>query len=73
MKVRSKNIKTILLLAGILFTLAVDAGARESGKSVVLTGGDFSQWRDNTGQWQIAGDAFMKSDNNRLLGVSIFP
>ena len=69
MKVQSKNIKTILLLVGILFTLAVDAGAKESGKSVVLTGRDFSQWRSKTGQWQIVDDVFMKPDNNRLLGV----
>ena len=68
MKVRSKNIKTILLLVGILLSLAADTGAKESGKSVVLTGGDFSQWRDNTGQWQIACDAFVKPGNNRLLG-----
>ncbi len=69
MKAVCKNIKTILLLVGILFTLAVDAGAKESGKSVVLTGRDFSQWRSKTGQWQIVGDVFMKPDNNRLLGV----
>jgi len=62
MKIRNKNIMVILLL---LF--AVDVGAKESGKSVVLTGRDFSQWRDNTGQWQIVGDVFTKPDNNKLL------
>ncbi|MHC4583662.1 MAG: family 16 glycoside hydrolase [Planctomycetota bacterium] len=63
MKIQNKNILVILLL---LF--AVDVVAKESGKSVVLTGSDFSQWRDSTGQWQIAGDVFMKPDNTRLLG-----
>ncbi|MHC4532816.1 MAG: 3-keto-disaccharide hydrolase [Planctomycetota bacterium] len=62
MKIQNKMILVILLLL-----VAVDVSAKESGKSVVLTGGDFSQWRDNTGQWQIVGDVFMKPDNNRLL------
>ncbi|MBW7990211.1 MAG: DUF1080 domain-containing protein [Planctomycetes bacterium] len=70
MKIRNKKIKSILLLVLIVCLLPViDVGAKESGKSVVLTGRDFSQWRDSTGQWQIAGDVFMKPDNNRLLGI----
>ena len=62
MKIHNKKILVILLL---LF--AVDTGAKESGTSVVLTGGDFSQWRDDTGQWQIVGDVFTKPDNDKLL------
>ena len=62
MKIQNKKILVILLM---LF--AVDVSAKESGKSVVLTGRDFSQWRVNTGQWQIVGDTFAKPDNNKLL------
>ena len=68
MKALCKNIKAILLLILIVcLLLVVDVGANESSTSVVLTGGDFSQWRDNTGQWQIVGDTFAKPDNNKLL------
>ncbi len=62
MKIHNKKILVILLL---LF--AVDTVAKESGTSVVLTSGDFSQWRDDTGQWQIVGDVFTKPDNDKLL------
>ncbi|MCP4611525.1 MAG: DUF1080 domain-containing protein [Planctomycetes bacterium] len=62
MKIQNNKILVILVLL-----VAVNVGAKESGKSVVLTGGDFSQWRDNTGQWQIVGNTFVKPDNNKLL------
>jgi len=66
MKVQSKRVWVILLLVGILCSLlSVDAGAKDT--SVILTGGDFSQWRGNTGQWEIVGDTFIKPDNNKLL------
>jgi len=63
MKIQNKKILVILLLV-----FAVGVGAKESGNGIVLTGGDFSQWRDNTGQWQIVGDTFVKPGNNKLLG-----
>ncbi len=67
MKVQSKRVWVILLLVGILCSLlSVDAGAKDT--SVILTGGDFSQWRGNTGQWEIVGDTFTKPDNEKLLG-----
>ena len=62
MKIQNKKILIILLLL-----LAVCTSVKASSKNVVLTGGDFSQWGDNTGQWQIVGGVFMKPDNNRLL------
>ena len=68
MKIQNKKFPVIFLLAGFLSLLAVNLSAKESSKSVVLTGGDFSQWRDNTGQWQIVGNVFMKPDNSKLLG-----
>ena len=69
MKVQSKKIRAILLLVGILcLLLAVDSGEKEAGSSVSLTGGDFSGWRGNTGQWEIVGDTFIKPGNNKLLG-----
>jgi len=68
MKTRGKKIWAILLLAGILCLLpAVDAGAKDVRDRVILTGSDFSQWRGNTGQWEIVGDTFMKSGNEKLL------
>ncbi len=66
MKVQSKKVWAILFLVGILCSfLSVDTGAKDT--SVILTGGDFSQWRGNTGQWEIVGDTFVKPDNNKLL------
>jgi len=66
MKVQSKKIWVILLFVGILCSfLSVDAGAKDT--SVILTGGDFSQWRGNTGQWESVGDTFVKPGNNKLL------
>ncbi|MDT8301963.1 MAG: family 16 glycoside hydrolase [Sedimentisphaerales bacterium] len=62
MKIQNKKILVILLLL-----VAVGVSAKEIEKSVVLTGRDFSQWRDNTGQWQIVGDTFVKPGNNKLL------
>ncbi len=66
MKVQSKKIWVILFLVGLLCSfLSVDAGAKDT--SVILTGGDFSQWRGNTGQWEIVGDTFIKPGNEKLL------
>jgi sugar phosphate isomerase/epimerase len=68
MKVQSKKVWADLLFVGILFLLpAVDAGAEESGSRVNLIGGDFSQWRGNTGQWEIVGDTFTNPENEKLL------
>ncbi|MBA7698578.1 hypothetical protein ES703_107256 [subsurface metagenome] len=67
MKVQSKKIWVILFLVGLLCSfLSVGTGAKDT--SVILTGGDFSQWRDNTGQWEIVGDTFIKPGNEKLLG-----
>jgi sugar phosphate isomerase/epimerase len=66
MKVQSKKIWAILLLVGILCSfLSVDTGAKDT--NVILTGGDFSQWRGNTGQWDIVGDAFINPENEKFL------
>jgi sugar phosphate isomerase/epimerase len=67
MKIRHKNFSANILLVGILFSLAAGVVVNGSEESVVLTGDDFSHWRDNTGQWQIVGDVFIKPDNNKLL------
>jgi len=34
-----------------------------------LIGNDFSNWRGNTGQWEVVGDTFMRPDNEKLLGT----
>jgi sugar phosphate isomerase/epimerase len=68
MKVRGKMNPAILLLTGILCLFpAADAGAKETRNRVSLTGGDFSEWRSDTGQWEIVGDTFTKPDNEKLL------
>jgi len=68
MKAQSKKIFVISLLIGILCLLpAVDAGAKEARNRVSLTGGDFSKWRGNTGQWEIVGDTFTNPDNEKML------
>jgi hypothetical protein len=36
-------------------------------KGASLTGETFENWRDNTGAWQIAGDAKMNPENEKLL------
>jgi len=65
MKKTGRMNRAVLLFVGILcLSLAASAGAKQVG----LTGGDFSQWRGNTGQWEIVGDAFIKPDNEKLLG-----
>ncbi len=69
MKIRRKEILAILLFAGILCLLPVGKGLAESNfAKTYLVGGDFSTWRGNTGQWEIVGDTFMRSDNEKLLG-----
>ena len=63
MKIRGKMIRVILLFAGILGLLATGS----AGAKVYLVGGDFSQWRGNTGQWEIVGDTFTNPKNEKLL------
>lgn len=69
MKIRGRTIRIILLLVvGVLCLLSeVNAGAKGTGSKVSLTGSDFSEWRDNTGQWEIVGDAFTNPENEKLL------
>jgi sugar phosphate isomerase/epimerase len=66
MKVGNKRVwGTLLLVAILCLPSVVNAGA--SGKRTDLIGEDFSQWRGNTGQWEIVGDVFMNPENERLL------
>ncbi len=69
MKVRRKEIWAILLFVGILCLPSVVKGLA-SGRlpRTYLAGDDFSAWRDNTGQWEIVSDTFMRPDNEKLLG-----
>ena len=68
MKVRGKMNPAILLLTAILCLFpATDAGAKETRNRVSLTGVDFSEWRGDTGQWEIVGDTFTKPGNEKLL------
>ncbi|MBN1803819.1 MAG: DUF1080 domain-containing protein [Sedimentisphaerales bacterium] len=60
-----KNLRDFIILILLLIAGVVANGDE---KSVTLTGDDFSQWRYNTGQWQIVGDVFLRADNNKLLG-----
>ncbi len=57
--------RLITLLIGILCVVpAVNANASDK---VTLTGGNFSKWRSNTGQWKIVGDTFLNPVNESLL------
>jgi len=71
MKVRRKEILVILLFGGICCLLsAAIAGARDTRSLPVRThliGNDFSNWRGNTGQWEIVGDTFTNPRNEKLL------
>jgi len=67
-KVQGKMSRAILLLVGILcLLLAVDSGAKEARGRVSLISDDFSTWRGNTGQWEIADDTFVNPENEKLL------
>jgi len=64
MKIRSKMNSMCPLSVGILCLLLATIGIAEK---VSLTGGDFSAWRSNTGQWKIVGDVFKDPANEKLL------
>ena len=64
MNVRSKMNSMFSLSVGILCLLLTTIGAAET---VSLTGGDFSAWRVDTGQWQIVADTFTNPQNEKLL------
>jgi hypothetical protein len=44
---------------------AVDVSKGET--KIQLTGKDFSAWRENTGTWQIVGEAAMDTKNKKLI------
>ncbi len=74
MIVRGKINSAILLLTGIfsLFSMGgVDVKEISSSRMemVYLTGDDFSGWRGKTGEWEIVGDVFINSENEKLLSV----
>jgi len=55
-----------MLSAGIVcLSLATIVAAEK----VSLTGGDFSAWRDPTGQWQVVGEAFMDPATEKMLST----
>ena len=64
MKARSKMNSMSLLSAGIVCLLLMTVGAAEQ---VSLTGGDFTAWRGDTGQWQIVGEVFTDPANEKKL------
>ena len=66
MNVRSGMRRVDLLCVVVLCLMSVaDAGA----KQVMWIDEDLSRWRDDTGQWQAVGDAFMNPDNEKLLST----
>jgi len=64
MKIRSKMNSIFPLSVGIVCLLLVTIVAAEK---VSLTGGDFSAWRGDTGQWQIVADTFANPQDEKLL------
>jgi len=57
---RSQEHYPIVTVVGVL-CLAMAADAAN------LAGSDLSGWRERTGEWQIAGDAFSNPENDKLL------
>ena len=64
MKLRSKTNSMFLLPFGIIILILATISPAQMIK---LTSDDFSAWRDNTGQWQVVGDAFTDPANEKLL------
>ena len=62
MKTHSQTYILIPLFVGILLS-AADVNAERMS----LVGNDLSAWRGDTGQWQIVGDTFAASENEKLL------
>lgn len=67
MEVSRKKIWVVLLSVGIFCLTA--APIVEGGDRVELLGSDFSQWRGGTGDWQIAGDALINPQDEKLLSA----
>ena len=61
MKSRSQICRAISAVVGILCLAAASA------ETVDLTGGHFSAWRGDAGQWQIVGDTFANPENDKVL------
>lgn len=57
----------VTLLLAIVFSFAL--GADVSAERVTLTGSDLSAWRGPTGQWQVVGDAFTDSADEKKLSA----
>src|SRR4030042_1391290 len=66
MNVRSKMNSMVPLSVAIVCLLLTTLGAEEK---VSLTGGDFSAWRGDTGQWQVGGEAFTDPANEKMLST----
>jgi hypothetical protein len=58
-----RTVSVIVLIASAVFSSSC------AGPKIQLTGDDFSAWRDNTGEWEIVGDAFMNPENKKLLST----
>ncbi len=60
-----------VVLAWVLMVCLACSAATERrggrGRSVTLTGDDFSAWREGTGQWQIVGDVSLNPQDEKLL------
>ena len=59
-------IRTVAAVFLVYASVAVGKDCSECHK-LHLTGGDFSAWRSDTGDWQNAGDAQLNPDNDKLL------
>ena len=68
MRFRGKAICVIVLSVIMIGGQAMGAGLT---KRVYLTGRDFSQWRDDTGQWEVVGDVSLNAENEKLLSSTL--
>jgi hypothetical protein len=56
----------IALSVAFLFT-ACTGNSSDHGHTLELIGSDLSEWRTETGEWQVAGAVSMDPDSNKLL------
>jgi sugar phosphate isomerase/epimerase len=72
MKTIGKTFYIVCFLVGILPLLparSIASEPKDSCSRVSLVGDDLSAWQGDTGDWQVAGEVFIRPDNEKLLAA----
>ena len=72
MKTIGKMFYVVCFLIGIsplLMTRSIASEPKDSHTRVRLVGDDLSAWQGDTGDWQVAGEVFIKPDNEKKLAA----